>query len=544
MIKSIKLIISASALVFLLLAGCSNVGEDNITVPVDDNHTINVYIKDFSLQKVNDNKTTYLSLIDDHSYHYDIFNKKEQFGELYITTRTLDNGDVFIFSKLKNLTEQPFDATISIQLDEVNRYSMTDFEQRYVEHVHDGTIGVDKTTYPIGLVDALNYDESKYQLVFSKNYLSNELTTRYDNGLQSTLREFRDEKKKLHAFLANDSLKLEVGLQSNGEDISEGWILFSKDQLFKEEETLQQWIDYHIDQYKRANAWLTAEGPYKKLPWSIEPSTEMGYGRNLGIMQDKKALDSYVDSKERYFYDLVLNSVADLMHYKKEKKSDVWETEYTSTWLKRPYGLTAPFIDTRHNENIALFLTRVGHLLNNKELLESQLIYANYLVEQVEKGNVIKVNKGFLIADYFSPYDNFKTTHASLNHILGGMNFLLDSYIATENKSYLKIADKIHLGIEEIGDGWIRENGDLWYQVNPDLSLVGNDYELLTLEDLLNSQRKLEKAGKRRSEFLDKLIHSKASYLVGAGKTIHDRIIDELKRQGFREIITEEYLGK
>ena len=38
----------------------------------------------------------------------------------------------------------------------------------------------------------------------------------------------------------------------------------------------------------------------------------------------------------------------------------LWETEYTSTWLKNNYGIIAPYTDTRLNENVALFLTQTG----------------------------------------------------------------------------------------------------------------------------------------------------------------------------------------
>ncbi|MBB5149215.1 hypothetical protein HNR36_001603 [Ureibacillus thermosphaericus] len=36
-------------------------------------------------------------------------------------------------------------------------------------------------------------------------------------------------------------------------------------------------------------------------------------------------------------------------------KEGLWGTEYMSTWLKNNYGIHVPYIDTRHNENIALF---------------------------------------------------------------------------------------------------------------------------------------------------------------------------------------------
>jgi len=527
-----------NAIAILLVSGCSEQGEKNIKVPVDEEHVAILTVENFYLQKKTDSKQTYFSLVEDRTYKYNILDKGEKMGELTVTTRKLENGDVFLFTKLRNYGKNSLNGKISIKLPKVNRYELNDWDQRFTKHVHNKTTGVDETTNPIGLVKAYLYDIEKYNIVLSKNYISRELVKNYENEKASIVRELISEEKNFYISVNSENVNFVLPLRSTGNDISENWILFSKDQLFENEDNLERWIDYHIDHYQRANSWLTAEGPYKKLPWSIEPATKKGYGRNLGLMQDKAALDNFEEHRERYFYDLVLNSVADLYAYKQKKGTAIWETEYTSTWLNKAYSTKAPYIDTRHNEYIALFLTRVGNLLNIDELKKAETVYGDYLVEQVKVGNTIGVGEGYLIADYFSPYDHAMKTHASMNHILGGVNILVNCYISTGDRRYLDVALNIRKGIEELGSQWIRDSGDIWYQVNPDLTFGGNDYEQLTLIDLLTTQSLFEKVNIKRSEMLDRFIRSKASYLIREKKEIYPYVIDMLKEQGFGDVFS------
>jgi hypothetical protein len=532
----------------IALMACMKIGDADTTMDTVEIGTvfnmkdnIELSMENYNLVKKNESSRKVLTLSEDFIITYDIFDKDEVIGNIELTLRKLDNQDVFVFTKLLNYEGTPLTANLKIKLDDVNRFVLDDWDKRYKEHVHNGTTGVDPTTYPIGLVEAYSFENLKHSIVLSKNYISRELSKEYDNNEESILRELISEEKAFSTMQLNDSIEITLPLQSQGNDISENWVLFSNERLFENEENLTKWVNYHIDSYSQANKWLTAEGPYKKLPWSIEPSTKMGYGRNLGIMQDKRALDSYEAYGERYFYNLVVNSISDLFVYKEVKGTEIWETEYTSTWLKKPYGTTAPYIDTRHNENIAIFLTRAARLLNIEELQKAQTIYGDYLVDQVQQGNTIEIGDGYLVADYFSPYDSNKT-HASMNHIIGGINFLLDCYAITNDPKYLEVASNIRAGVEGLGEKWIRDTGDLWYQVNPDLTFAGNDYEQLTLIDLLTTQQKWEDVGQQRSELFDKFIQSKTEYLVREKKEIYGYVINTLIDQGFEKALTGEYI--
>ena len=100
---------------------------------------------------------------------------------------------------------------------------------------------------------------------------------------------------------------------------------------------------------------------------------------------------------------------------------------------------------------------------------------------------MIETENGYYIADYYSE-NQTKKTHVSLNHALGEMNFLLQTYEDSQNQEYLDTAFMIKKAVEDTGTDWINpENGDLWYQIDAEFTFDGNDYPLLTLVDLTKS---------------------------------------------------------
>ncbi|MFD2683115.1 hypothetical protein [Bacillus seohaeanensis] len=522
----------------IFLTGCINKGEtkkqpSSIDVALNERLELKLTTLDGEIELVDEQKSSSLNLYEDASSFFTVTKNSNTLLDGSVTVRKLNNKDLLIFTSIENKSDQPKSIDFSLTLPQTNRYSLTDWDQRKVNHPHDGNTGIDKTTQPIGLFSFRHYDNLRYEVVLGKQYTSLPVTKDYSNGLHSHLREIVSEKKKYQIAQQTSSATLDFTLKANKGETSEQWLMLSKEKFFSTNDELQSWIDYHLDSYKEANTWLTPSGPMKKLPWSIEPYTKKGYGRNLGVMVDREAIDRYLETHERYYHNLTINSVASLMEYRKQKDTTIWETEYTSTWLKKAYGLTAPYIDTRHNEFIALYLKKIGDELNIPQLQKAPLTYGDYLLEQINIGNVIKTENGVLISDYFSPYDVGQKTHASLNHILGGANLLLDCYIQSGEEKYLHAAVQIETGLEDLDQKWIRDNGDLWYQVNPDLTFAGNDYEQLTLLDLLKHQEKLEKAGLKRSAFIDNLLSSKLKYLQSKKIELIPDVQQELKSQGF-----------
>lgn len=509
--------------------------KESVSLELPNSAQLHLEANGLLLQKINSSNKSYIRSTDQTTI-YHLFEDGENMGSIKVTVREIDNGDFFIFTQLQNKSSKGYSASISYPISGNIKYDLTDFERQEIQHEHDHVYGVDPTTYPIGLLTVKEHENLVTNMMISRNYISKELKTNYENGDKSVVRELTSENKDLKLMHDDNGLTVTLPLRSVGNDVSENWLLLSKEPLFKKEEALDEWIRQSTKHYKETNKWYTAEGPYSKLPWSIEPETKLGYGRNLVRVQDKKALNYYETTHERYYYDLLLNSVANLFIFQGDNKG-LWETEYTSTWLKKDYGIQAPYTDTRHNENVALFLKKTGDMLDIKELKNSTIIYADFLVNQTKNGNIIEVPEGgYLVTDYYSPQQT-KKTHTSLNHALGEMNFLLESYQQTKEESYLDVARNMRRGIENIGEKWLRENGDVWYQVNGDFTFDGIDYPLLTLGDLLKSQQSWEAVGEKRSDMFDQLIRSKAQYLVESKQEILQPVADLLINQGFGDII-------
>ena len=234
------------------------------------------------------------------------------------------------------------------------------------------------------------------------------------------------------------------------------------------------------------------------------------------------------------FDDLVDVSIQTYYEYLPQDSSKVWLTEYTSTWLKNDYLITSYYVDTRHNENVGLYLYEIGVDRNNKQLINSYYNYADYLLSEYKNSNLLKYDVGILFPDYFSK-NHIKKTHASLNHQLGIINYLFDCSEKSDDKEYFDLAKQLLDTITNIGNDWIREDKDLWYRVNNDYSFEGRDYETVTLRDLLETRLFCIKFKLENIEIIDELIESKYGYLKDKNIAIDDEIMGLLKDGDFLE---------
>lgn len=472
---------------------------------------------------------------EDTTYTYDVYEKRSQVGKLTVTVREVSNGDQFVFTKFENQSDKDITLPTSLVLQDTYSYKFNNFVEEEPVREHDRVFGIDHTTNVKGLYSISGKHDFEYDLFLSQNYISKQLTTEYEDGEISTLRELVSEDRYIDINQDNNTMSFNLLLRTTGGgQISENWFILSKEKLFENEEVLNSYKSKTNYNFIHAQKWLTADGNYTKLPWSIEPGTKLGYGRNLVALQDKTAMDGYRQTKERFYYDMVVNSVNNLLNFK-AADDKLWETEYTSTWLKRDYGIRAPYTDTRHNENIALFLTNAGKELGIESIEKSYLLYADFLSNQEKMGNVIATDNGYYITDYFSE-DQTKKTHVSLNHALGEMNFLLSTYKETSDEKYLETALAIKRGVEDMGTKWINpENGDLWYQINGDYTFYGEDYETLTLEDLTTSLTNFREMDIEYDEVFHELVKSKCEYIVKSNIEILNSTVTILNELGLGE---------
>lgn len=457
-------------------------------------------------------------------YSYEVYAGNEHIGEVSITDRTLRNGDELHFSSFENIGDKPHTVTIEYPLSgEMELTSFNDIGSS-IEHKHDSTVGVDPTTIPVGYGTLA--DGSSVWL--GQRYTSTVLTKTYESGKTSVVRELDEE---TNPYEVEDE-RLKQTLKANSDQLAESWLMRSGDPLFSSVEKATSWAEDMAVDYRWAKKWLTPAGVYQKVPWSIEPGTKMGYGRVIGTLPHQDALSRYEETGERFFESISLNAVTTIEAYRAEKETELWKTEYTSTWVKKAYGIHAPYTDTRHNEKLALFLMNVADGLGIESLQSESVKYADYLVAQADDGNTISFgDDAFLVGDYDGPGKE-EVPHASLNHALGESDYLLKAYERTGDEKYLNLAYSIRQAIEMIGTEWIREEGehedDVWYQVNEDHTFEGNDYQLLTLVDLYKNQKAWAETEYGVSDVYNTLIESKSSYLERTGldveKAVNERI--------------------
>ncbi|OZI10881.1 hypothetical protein CEW92_14565 [Bacillaceae bacterium SAS-127] len=515
-----------------------------VKIPINDDQHMNIQMNTSDVPLTYYEQTTddHIRSTDTH-YYYHMGDPSKPIGSMRVTLRTLDNGDTFIFTKFIHNGDQDYSASITIPFHQSDHHKLVKYDSYgKVDQAHDQTFGVDPTSHPIGILSTKNGEKITNEVMLSKNYISLQHEHDYSNDQKSVLREFKEEYESYEIYENREKqlVTAQLNMSVKGNSISESWALISKEPLFASDANRDQWFKRTIKEYRIINKWLTADGAYTKLPWSIEPGYKMGFGRNVGGLQGDIYLTTYSSNKERYLHDLVINSIADLDVLSNGEitagKTPLFLTEYTSTYLKNPYGLTAPYVDTRHNENAALFLKEASEILQIPELENANLRYADFLVDQKEIGNIIQITPtSYLIADYYSPQSKV-TTHASLNHALGEMRFLLKAYKQTDASIYLETAQALQTGIESLYPGWVRDNGDLWYHIDAKKEFGGTDYAWLTLMDLLLNQKELEDINLPRSSIFDEMIRSKTNYLIKNEIAIKSQIISLLEEQGFSDL--------
>lgn len=454
----------------------------------------------------------------DVSHRADIELFSSKIGFIEITERTLGNGSKFIFERLENSSWLFFPAAVTMV--GLENPEFTSWNPTVAEHEYHDVFGVDATVNPFGTLKGADFE-----LLQSNVYLSKKMQASYEDGTSSHLRELSKEVTDLE--VSGNSIVKEFWLRPV--HLAESWTMISENPLFSSTESEEEWIDHSLHNQTVQLNWLTTDGPFTKLPFSIEPSTKMGYGRAIGRFEDDEALRWNEKDPSAFHETMILNSRVNLLYYLAEFDGSRWPTEYTSTWLKNAYEMKAPYVDTRYNEYVAFYLDETARLYDDEIEQDGLAVetYADYLLSQIEEDQILPTDSGFLIVDYFDEDEDTPLTHASLNHELGGLKILLQAYGDTDNAEYLEAAELVTAGIEEFNQeagGWIRETGDLWYQARPDGTFSGDDYPQLTLLDLLETQLLLEELGMERNVYFDEMIASKLGYLESEGIELIEKV--------------------
>lgn len=225
-----------------------------------------------------------------------------------------------------------------------------------------------------------------------------------------------------------------------------------------------------------------------------------------------------METKERFFLDFQINAILQAYIYQKTING-VFLTPYTSTWLKKDTGITAPYIDTRLNETFILMLEDFLPYSPFWGKIEPLSEYLNFLYKvYIEDQRIYHLGKGVFFADYFS-IKSLSISHSSLNHQLGVALLFSRAYLQYNNKKYLQVFQGIINFIEETVELWINPaNSDLFYGVKKNFDgsfrFYDKDYVYVTLLDLLLTQKSFMKLHRgQKNPSIEQLTKKKIQYL-------------------------------
>lgn len=443
---------------------------------------------------------------------------KEIFKYL-ILERTFENNITYKYFTGKNLTFDKININFAVnKLYENNK----NFKEYEITKPYSYTVGQDKLTLP----SLYSYDEDDSMLIY-KTYVYSILCEEYKDNDYSILKEFSKE-----VNYDNNKNKNTITLGSN--EFFDQLIVVSENNLFDNEQEIEKYSQ--LINEGETGVWVSYDGRYSKLPYSIEPFTKEGYGKNVGGYSEKKIFTEYENNNNQFFKTIIYNSLHTLDKYMPRYKNGVWLTEYTSTWLKKDYYTYSHYFDTRHNDTLAIYFKLINKNFNSSTLKKWEHVYTNYMVYTYKKYEFnIYDNYGVLALDYYTNHEYDLKTHSSLNHQLAIIDRLFQEYLDKDKEIYKTVAEKYLTTIINIGDNWIKDNNDLWYEIKPDGTMSGEDYRLLTLEDLLVTQSYIKKIYGKKNNTIDKLITSKVKFLQSINYGFTDFLTRELKEGDYIE---------
>lgn len=433
-----------------------------------------------------------------------------------ITRRDLENGDRFLYFEAK----APRGATVDIQLGSV--LSAQHFDALYRKPAFDRRYGRVRNSGPFGYLTL-----GQGSAFVSQIYHYDRLEKHYPNGGTSTIYRLVRESANIEPT-GKGSLRFRF--RAGGRQAA-FFLLLSDTALVADETRLDAYMAHYYETLANNGVWcsffMLPSGTLTKLPLSIEPFTPNGYGYSLQHSSRKDMITFYRQSKERFFDDFITNAVLQTYLYQPQR-SGVFCTGYTASWLKREADITAPYIDTRLNENFIRMLRDFQTESGAFPDLNPEAGYLGFLCRYAQEGgNLYHAGDGIFFPDYFGEKTN-ALSKASLNHQLGIASMLLQSHQQHSSPLYLILFHSMLAFLDATAAQWVNPaTGDLFYGVGyaPDgtLQFMGKDYVYVTLLDLMILQQTcIEVPGVGRIPVLDTLAKAKVDFLRRTDHNIFD----------------------
>ena len=246
------------------------------------------------------------------------------------------------------------------------------------------------------------------------------------------------------------------------------------------------------------------------------------------------APSQYIPSGENYYHRLPAAYIASQMAFNDSRGAqdlalcmlDVmlelqnkagWFPTYAGTdWLLQDYQIGPGFYDTRFNSDLMKAVIQLAQSYQIEEFTRAAWRYGTFYLGMAAANHFDITDAagqtGWLVYDYYSPAAQ-SPTHCSLNHQAAEIMVLYRLNELTGDPQYEQLAQKMLLGITNLGSRWIKGNGSLHYAYLPDGNCGMDDYLYLTYNDLYQLQQLLVKRYGQENAGLAQLLATKLAWL-------------------------------
>ena len=404
-----------------------------------------------------------------------------------------ENGDTYNINRITFNESQPDPSTHSLQI------KGDDIVIRYIDP---------ETLLPVTTNDISNIKHTTLMISTDIESCLISVPAVYSSDTSfNTMSILREKEIPLSIQKHENSYIINISFPQETDIICEYWYLYSQNgmEYFTDSLTFDDFLFHDLSQ----NIRWTFDGYYFQTPHNYAPGGEgVLYKHPSGLAG--ASLSKYGKSQfSKNFGFLMLENAISY-----QNNQGFWPTGPKSEWLSTDFNIGAGFYDTRFNSDIALSLMEMYIKTNDETFLNPVIDYLDFYIDFVKDNSYITKNGGIFVADYGHTIPHEKT-HVSLNHHITEIRVLLNAYLITNDQSYLDLANKMILAVEDTKNQWILPNGNLKYELYyTKSSNIMQDYLYLTYNDLFIIQNLLADSFDGRNQTFDYLMDSKRGWLI------------------------------
>lgn len=434
-----------------------------------------------------------------------------------LVRQTLKNGDIFIWYRIDHDSPDTFidmDFSVSKVSGPIRYWQHEDYLGRS-EYAGDDIKSSYKLTMSCGTSVQHDRGPALFEFGADKPSLFISRTGRFKPWPTGLIKKVDCKQTSTIVFGIN-TIKLRIFLESTVNEFEEGFVLVSNTRLLDLEN-------------QRSHSFLVSHDLWKVKPllsdgWWFSAQTGFFEGSdgdcyypNPGFYAAKSMLSWYCQLDNRLFYDLVISNMQ--MAHKSVQKEGFARLPISPVYFSGMYGRFDGYLDTRFSTDGVRFLVKCAKLLDSQKARSVIGKLAKYYADNFDLITVDVDGKGtLLISDYIFESQSKPVVHASLNHTICIINYMLEYEDTTGDMTYSWLVDRLLESINRSSSQWIRVSGDLWYGYFPTIDSFSNDdYSYLTYNDLTECVQLLERVRKCSSPGVTQLLTEKRGFLESQG---------------------------